>query len=142
MRAYELPFVAAAWKRSQRFSPPCAPLPDPVYWERANRQFDELTKLPAVVVLVARDPENPDTLFGFGCFESRPPVLALHYMYTRDTHRELGVARALLRHVLARSKWAEQLVYTAGTRFDDLWERYGFERRPLKEWLSGSDNVV
>lgn len=134
MRTAELGFVASGWKRSFQDAPQNASLPDAVYFARINRLFDALMARPTVSVLVARDRERPDTLLGFVCVEWADDAMALHYAFTRKSHRRLGVLTELLRRALDGCE-AERLVYTAGTRFDALWERLGFERVELVEWL-------
>lgn len=138
MRPDDLPFVASGWKRSHADAPQNSALAEPKYYDRVNRQFDELQRRPDVSVLVARDPERPDTLFGFVCIEQRGRTLALHYAYTRRSHKRLGVCSELLRAALQGASEADELVYTAGSRFDHVWERWGFKRIDLNDWLRGS----
>jgi GNAT superfamily N-acetyltransferase len=137
MRPDELGFVASAWKRSYSDAPANDALPLAKYYARINRQFDALMARPDVAVLVARDPERPDTLFGFVCFEPGDEW-ALHYVFTRKSHRRLGVASELLRRALEGAE-PERLIYTAATRFDDVWERWGFERCDLVDWLKAEE---
>lgn len=50
-------------------------------------------------VLVATDPEDPATLYGFICYENTPflgkHTPTLHYIYVTDKFRRLGIATAL-----------------------------------------------
>jgi hypothetical protein len=88
-----------------------------------------------VSTLIAYDRENPRTIFGWACIEQLGRVLALHYAYTRHSHWKMGVCSELLRHALQGASDADALVYTAGSRFDALWERWGFRRVQLEDWL-------
>lgn len=137
MRADELGFVASAWKQSYQDAPQNEAVPPAAYYARINRQFDALMARLAIKVLVARDAENRDTLLGFVCFEPTRDTLALHYTYVRRSNRRLGVASELLRSALGDLE-PERLVYTAGTRFDPVWERWGFDRVELADWLRGA----
>jgi GNAT superfamily N-acetyltransferase len=136
MRPDELPFVASGWKRSHRDAPQNVEVAAPAYFHRMGRMLDAVLARRGTTVLVARAPDQSSVLFGFVCTETVGDTLALHYVYTRHSHRRLGVAKALLSHVLDGSG-AERLVYTAGSRFDELWERWGFKRVELAEWLRG-----
>ena len=142
MRESDLPFVASGWKHSHADAPQNTGIPAPKFFARINRQFDELLARPTVAVFVARDRENANTLLGFGCFEHRGPVLALHYAYTRRSHWQLGVCTDVLRHALQGASECDVLVYTAGSRFDWLWERWGFRRVELAEWLRDPEAAV
>ncbi|HEX6239972.1 MAG TPA: GNAT family N-acetyltransferase [Polyangiales bacterium] len=142
MRTSDLAFVASGWKRSHADAPQNTGQPSPVVFARLNRQVDELLDRPTVAVFVARDREHPDTLLGFLCMEHRGPVLALHYAYTRRTHKRLGVCTELLKAALQGAQDCDVLVYTAGSRFDWLWERWGFLRVDLHDWLRDSEAAV
>lgn len=149
MRRGDLNFVASGWKQSAVEAPQNAALPRPKAFDRVTKQFDALyaasqRETPTVVFLVARDTEAPDTLLGFACLEHRGPELALHYAYTRRSHRRLGVCSSLLLHALQGASDAGKLVYTAGSRFDHVWERWGFRRVDLGDWLrsTGLDSPV
>jgi GNAT superfamily N-acetyltransferase len=135
MRPGDFDYVASCWKRSQADAPQYAAIPSPKRFAQLTEHFDALLARPTVAVFVARDPGHPDTLFGFACLEHRGPVLALHYAYTRRSHRKLGVCTELLRSALQGASDADELVYTAGSRFDHVWERWGFQRRDLNDWL-------
>lgn len=138
MRSADEPFVASCWKRSYRDAPQNAPIPEPKYYAAANPYVDRMLDNPDVTVLVARDPERPDTLLGFAAIELRGRTLALHYAYTRRSHRRLGVCTELLRYALQGASDADTLVYTARTRFDELWERWGFTQRDVRDWMRGA----
>ena len=138
MRESDLNFVASGWKRSHADAPQNAAVASPKVFARVSEQFDALLERPTAAVLVARDPERPDTLFGFVCVEQRGRTLALHYAYTRKSHKRMGVCSELLRHALQGAAEADRLVYTAGSRFDGLWERWGFRRVDLNDWLRGA----
>lgn len=138
MRRDDLNFVASGWKRSHAEAPQNEALPSPKFYALVSRQFDALMQRPTVAVLVARDPDRPSTLFGFVCVEQIGRTLALHYAYTRKSHKRMGVCSELLRHALQGASDADELVYTAGSRFDDLWERWGFHRVELNDWMRGA----
>ena len=138
MRESDLPFVASGWKLSQEHAPQNENVPRPVLFARLNRQFDELRAKPTVAIFVACAPDRSDTLLGFVCMEQRGRTLALHYAYTRKSHKRQGVCSELLRHALQGASDADELVYTAGSRFDELWERWSFKRVDLNDWMRGA----
>jgi hypothetical protein len=147
MRPGDLNFVASGWKQSAADAPQNAALPRPKAFDRVGAAFEALfeasQRAPATVAfMVASDPERRDTLFGFMCLEQRGPALALHYAYTRKSHKRMGVCSELLRHALQGASDADTLVYTAGSRFDALWERWGFRRVQLEDWLRDAGGVV
>lgn len=142
MRPDELNFVASSWKRSHADAPQNSGIPSPKFYARMNRLFDEVLARPNVEVLVAHDPDQPRVILGYVCIEEQGPVLALHYAYTRHSHWRLGVCSELLRHALQGAAEADTLVYTAGSRFDGVWERWGFRRVDLNDWLRDAGRSV
>lgn len=142
MRDTDRHFVLSGWKRSAREAPQHQAIPSPKFFAGITRQIEALLARPTVSVFVARHHDDGDALYGFACMEQRGPALALHYVYTRQEDRRRGVCSDLLRHALQGASDADTLVYTAGSRFDAQWERWGFSRAELGEWLRGTERPV
>lgn len=147
MQPDELAFVAKSWKLSLQDAPQNSGVRPGVFFNRANRDVDRILARPGTQVLVARDTEDPPIILGFIVVERDPErdAIALHWAYTRNNYgqgtkrtalRRRGVCSQLLEHALQGSK-SEELYYTSGSRFDALWENWGFAFVDLGYWLRG-----
>lgn len=140
----DLNFVLSSWKKSFREAPKLAQLPAHVYYERANSEVAEI--LTRAEVLVARDSERPDFLYGFIAYEAldgageRPDALCVQFVYTKRDWRRLGVASKLLSAAVTHAEAlgvdldSARLVYTHETRFNDVAERLGFRHVNQFRW--------
>ena len=145
----ELNFVLSSWKRSFRSSPKLAQLPSRVYFERANAEVAEI--LTRAEVLVARDAERPELLYGFIAYETLPDALCIQFVYVKRDWRRQGIAAALLNAAVAHAIRdgvdidTAKLVYTHKTRFDAVAERLGFKHINQFRWAKmvrqEADNV-
>ena len=123
----ETSYVLSSWKKSHRDAPQNDGVPAGAYYDRMNRHVDETLEREGVRVFVARDSEH-GVILGWVCVEDLGDTMQLHYVYVRGgAHRRRGVCTALIGHALKELPKAELLAYTTRSRFDSVWESWGFE---------------
>jgi GNAT superfamily N-acetyltransferase len=118
-RAEDAPLVFSTWLRSYQGAPAVRRIPTQFYFEGQAGVIKRLIDRSAVSV--ACSPEDPDQIFGWICMEepdNSDPVL--HYVHVKHVFRRMGVAKALLAHLLTRP-----IFYTHHT--------IGFERLGLRQ---------
>jgi GNAT superfamily N-acetyltransferase len=99
-------------------------------------------------VVVARDADAPEMVYGWLCCERSGREFTLHYVYVKLPFRELGLGHAMLDEALELyGDGAEELVYThdpargrtaegrVNTERRKQAERLGFSWRPIDEHL-------
>lgn len=91
--ATDLPLVFSSWLRSYRDGPIGRVLTDTVFYSEAKPVVVALAS--SARLIVACDPANPDTIYGWACGE-RLADLVVHFVYVRSAWRGWGIARRLL----------------------------------------------
>lgn len=89
-------FVWTSWLRSFSGSPYAGPIPMGAYWKAYERALLEVLGRSTVTVTVAANESDPGQIFGFAVTEAGCALPTLHYVYTKQAFRRLGVARSLL----------------------------------------------
>jgi GNAT superfamily N-acetyltransferase len=123
-------FVHSAWKKSHRQAPKQAQLPSNVYYGRANPEIDDLIEHSNVLVL--RDAEKPDFLYGFIVYELGNDAICVHFTYIKRDWRRYGLAKKLLVAVVRAADRAgldvdsSNLLYTHESRFNAVAQRLDF----------------
>lgn len=117
----DMPFVLASWVESDRFSPagrdagPC---------HRAEHRALVQRILPRLHVAMAHAPDDPDALLGWAAYEFRS-VPIVHYCYVKGgpkaNARRLGIARALLAHLLDEACEYTHRPVTRGLPIPERW---------------------
>jgi hypothetical protein len=137
MRDSEQGFVFSGWKSSFRHAPQNAALPKGTYFDRQNRDVDQIMDRPGTKVLVAQDAEDPSFLYGFIVYETTPSTFCGHFIYVRHGFRRVHIAKKLLSAALP-DDWEDlDRAFTHRTRFDDKVESLGFQFVGLGAWLKG-----
>jgi len=86
----DLALVQHSWKKGYIKRGPCKWVPERVAFTELNHRIRSLLKV--TQVLVACNPQDSDSVFGWVCFD---PV-CLHYVYVKNTFRGAHVAWRLL----------------------------------------------
>lgn len=107
-------FIASSWLKSYRDSPATAAVPSQTFYYWHHRVIEVV--LARAAVLVACDPDDPDTIVGWACAEAMPGALVLHYVYVKHAFRRFGIARALVRALQAAEPGTDQIFATHATR--------------------------
>lgn len=96
MRATDEAFLFHSWLKGCRRCARHADLPSAVYYDAQHELIERLIAAPVVTVLLAVDPANDDTFFGFICTERLAgETKVLHFAYTKQGDRRRGVFRQL-----------------------------------------------
>jgi GNAT superfamily N-acetyltransferase len=125
-------FVLDTWSRAYQVAPACVELRESAYrlWHRRRM----LAILARGTVLVARDSERPNFIYGYGVFERVAGKFVAHWLYVKADYRGRGIARLLLASALASlADGATELVATHRTYVDDKAAELGFTHSKLTD---------
>lgn len=113
----ELNFVRHSWLRSLRSGEDqFKQMKSSVYFEGHGKLLERALK--RGYCLLATPNGSPHIIVGYIVWETGDGVTALHYVYTKQNYRNMGLASYLM-NVVASDK--ENIIATArGTRFRDL----------------------
>lgn len=94
----DLPFVADSWVKSYRSRVVYTGVMNTLYSIGHNKLINVLKRFCKVVV--ACDQARPSYIIGWACARvNKQGVFELHYVYVKDTYRQMGVATAILKHL-------------------------------------------
>lgn len=96
MRYEDKDFIYSSWLRSYRPSKANVGLDSDVYYERHSNRINAILQRAGTRVVVASNPEDDDHLFGYIVFEIQATKTILHYIYVKQSYRQLGLARRML----------------------------------------------
>ena len=83
-------FIYSSWLRSYRSSPIVTHMNNDVYYDNHKLVIKKLLEISDV--MIACNPEDPDQIYGFICYE--PGII--HYLYVKYPFRKMGLAKYLL----------------------------------------------
>lgn len=89
-------FVFDGWLQSNRGLATRLHAPMELYYHHQREQVMKLWSDGGVTWLVACMPKDPEFIYGWLCGEGSDAGPVLHYVYTKQSARRLGVATALL----------------------------------------------
>lgn len=90
----DLPFIFNSWLRSFRNSSFCRYVDNTIYFTEHHKLVEKILK--RSTVKIACSPQNPEDVYGYICHENIDGFFVLHYAYTKQSFRNLGIFRALL----------------------------------------------
>ena len=127
-RVSDIQFLTSSWLKSYRNAAAVRGVPNSVYFFYHHKLLEEL--LSRCTVLIYCYPDNQDQILGYVCAEVFDSALVVHYAYVKKTFRRLGIAKALIKH-LVETEEPPAVLYTHKTK-----DIYPLER-DLKEkgWL-------
>ena len=113
-------FFSSNWLRSFRRADRVRHVEQQTYFYFHHKILERLVKRGSVIIACNR--KEPDTLYGFACFEPLGRTCVLHYIFVKKSRRRLGIGRALLVEALhACDTEPSALVWTHRTRGIDGW---------------------
>lgn len=123
----DLALIMSSWIGEYREGPIGRLMTDTRYYAEVRPIVERLvTRLPP---LVACDPGNPDTIYGWACGERVTSDLVVHFLYVRGPWRRWGIARKLLAALGYQA--GERVIVTHPTRYSLLFSRgEGSHKRP------------
>lgn len=124
----DLHFVFSSWLKSYRSSGwGCKFVDNTIYFTEQHKLVERLLK--RCTTLIATDPADPATIYGYVVFEKIDGILVFHYCYTKHTFRAMGVLRQLLKSM--DHDWNMAGLYTHMTKlFDRLSLKYNLVYHP------------
>lgn len=90
----DIPFIFNSWLQSFRSGLMPKKVDNTIYFSEHHKVIERLIK--RAPTLIACDPADPATIYGYLCYEKIDGVFVLHYCYVKHTFRAMGVMRQLL----------------------------------------------
>lgn len=87
-------FILNSWLKSFRNAPSVNGMENPAYFHEQSKVITEL--LDNCAVLMAVDPKDNDSIFGYLVYQWADGQFVIHYVYTKHTFRNKGVAQYLI----------------------------------------------
>jgi hypothetical protein len=91
----DVSFLFNSWLRSFRDNGVARPVANEIYFAEQHKLIETLFKRCKTVV--ATDPNDPASIYGWACFERIEGLLVTHYVYVKHPFRMLGIAKELLK---------------------------------------------
>lgn len=150
----DLPFAFSAWKNSSLDAPKNREKRDSgrvgEHFTQYNRDVHRIMATPAAKLLIAREPSDPDFIYGWIAFATyydptltlprvrraradRSNAVAILYTYCKSKFRRMGVARELKDAALQLAPEHAQRFFCESTVHDGVFERWGFVFKPFED---------
>jgi predicted GNAT family acetyltransferase len=75
----------------------CKHVDNTIYFSEHHKLVEKLLKRSTTVIAV--DPNDPATIYGYLTYERLEGILVVHYSYVKHTFRGMGVLRQLLKSI-------------------------------------------
>lgn len=90
----DIPFLFSSWLKSYRSGLLPRQVDNTIFFSEHHKVVEKL--LNRSKTLIAVDPDDPATIYGWLCFERIDGLFVLHYVYIKHTFRAMGVMRQLM----------------------------------------------
>jgi hypothetical protein len=90
----DVPFLFSSWLKSYRQSRFAQDLHTTIYFSEHHKVLESILK--SCEVLVACPHDDISQILGWACYEKVQGQFVLHYIYTKQTYRMLGIATQVL----------------------------------------------
>lgn len=90
----DISFLFNSWLKSYKASPAVKSVPGAVYFDAQHKVLEQIFKRSQVLVACA--PTDHNQIFGYCCTEIVDGVNILHYAYTKEAFRRMGLQALLL----------------------------------------------
>ncbi len=90
----DVSFIFSSWLKSFQLGAMTRFVERTIYFNEQHKLIERL--LQSSTVLVACDPDDPGQIYGYLCYEQIEGIMCVHYTYTKQPFRALGVAKQLL----------------------------------------------
>jgi hypothetical protein len=123
----DISFIFSSWLKSFRDSRFASAITTTIYYTEHHKVVERLLK--TCDVYVACNPKDGTELFGYICAEKVDGILVVHYIYVKNTYRQLGLAKTLLNQFSHNPSAAA--IFTHNTRASEkLASRFNFVYSP------------
>lgn len=111
----DVPFIFNSWLKSYRGDNFAKGITTTIYFNEHHKVIEELLK--TCTVLIAANHDNPQDIFGYVCAERIDGVFVIHFAYTKQTYRRLGVIKALFNEL--GHDFTTAALFTHQTKYSD-----------------------
>lgn len=123
----DVSFVFNSWLKSHRHSDSTRGISSPVYYAGHHRLIERIILQSKVLIACNKDDESQ--IYGYICAGHVDGILAVHYIYIKQTYRNLGIGKELLNQF--QHDFATASCYTHKNRMSDLLaEKYNMVYHP------------
>lgn len=91
----DAPLIFSSWLKSFKDKGLSKLVVREVYFSEQHKLIERLLK--TAKTLIACDPKDAASIYGWLCYEEVEGVFVLHYAYTKNSFRSLGIFEALLK---------------------------------------------
>ena len=92
-------FIYNAWLKSYKDSSCGKTIVSDIFYSNHKEIVRKLIEDPNVSIVLAVNPDNTSQIYGFAAVETTPSVSTVHYVYTKYSFIQLGLARAMISEV-------------------------------------------
>lgn len=107
-------FIFSSWLKSYRNCSVAAGIPNTIYFDKQHATISRLLEKPTTLAIVACDPNDESTIYGYIIAELDASDMVLHWIYTKHSFRGFGLARALVDEIATVK--VDRTYYTTRTR--------------------------
>ncbi len=93
----DVAFLFNSWLKSFRSGRLAAKVDNSIYFSEHHKIIERLVH--GAKTIVACNPAEPGQIFGYAVYEKIDGIFVLHYIYTKHTYRNMGIAREMLNHI-------------------------------------------
>lgn len=90
----DIAFIFNSWLRSHRQGRLCAKVDNAIYFAEQHKLIEKLIKRGKVKLAV--DPKEPGNILAYLVYEYVQGIFVIHYVYTKHTFRNMGIAKQLM----------------------------------------------
>lgn len=113
-RVEDQSFIFSSWLKSYRNYNVVAGIPNTTYFDKQHRLISRLLEKPTTLAIIACDPDDESTIYGYIIAELDTSGMVLHWVYTKHSLRGFGVAKALVDEIATVQ--VDRTYYTTRTR--------------------------
>lgn len=115
-------FLFNSWLKSFKDAIPVSGVTSTIYYSGMHDVIAGILSNPATTVVVACDPNDDDTIFGYAVGQQVGAALVFHWVYVKHTFRNFGIGRNLEAAVKNKVPH-ESIAYTLRTKLTDILTR-------------------
>lgn len=133
----DIPLLFSSWLKSYRDAPSMTAISNTIYYDCFHRALESILSKAAIVIVC--DPEDEETVFGYGVAESKGDTLVIHWVYTKHSFRGHGVGKAVEEALLQIPH--KRVIYTCRTRLTDTFNKTrNYTYNPFLLWSHVNEN--
>lgn len=115
----DVPFIFNSWLRCNRHSTNTRGCENPVYFAQHHKLIEGLCK--KAEIFIACNEQDVSQIYGYICYERVEGLLVVHWIYTKESFRKLGIAKMMADK--AGFKADEAVLYTHRTFISEALEK-------------------